>query len=40
MKTNHLFLVIAFFASVVSFSVHAQTLYNGVGHIPAAYQER
>ncbi|MBC6951766.1 right-handed parallel beta-helix repeat-containing protein, partial [candidate division KSB1 bacterium] len=30
----------AFFATVIGFSVQAQTLYNGVGHIPAAYQER
>ena len=40
MKANRLLLVMAFFASVLCFSVQAQTLYNGVGHIPAAYQER
>ncbi len=40
MKSCRLLLVVAFFATVIGFSVQAQTLYNGVGHIPAAYQER
>lgn len=40
MKSRHLLLVVAFLATIVGFSVQAQTLYNGVGHIPAAYQER
>lgn len=40
MKSRHLLLVVAFHATIVCFSVQAQTLYNGVGHIPVAYQER
>ncbi len=40
MKSYRLLHVVAFFATVIGFSVQAQTLYNGVGHIPAAYQER
>lgn len=40
MKSDRSFLVVAFFATVIGFAAQAQTLYNGVGHIPAAYQER
>jgi len=40
MKSYRFLLVVAFFATVIGFAVQAQTLYNGVGHIPAAYQER
>ena len=40
MKSCYFLLGVAFFATVIGFSVHAQTLYNGIGHIPSAYQER
>lgn len=40
MKCTSLLLIIVFITSVVVFSVQAQTLYNGVGHIPTYYQER
>lgn len=40
MKSLHLLLVTACLCLVSNSSIHAQTLYNGVGHIPAAYQER
>jgi hypothetical protein len=33
-------LIAAYLSVVSSFSIYAQSLYNGVGHIPTYYQER
>ena len=40
MKSCHWLLVALFFAESIDFSAQAQTLYNGVGHIPGYYQEQ
>ncbi|MBN2412115.1 right-handed parallel beta-helix repeat-containing protein [candidate division KSB1 bacterium] len=38
MKTNRFVLIILIFLMFISF-IQAQTLYNGVGHIPSSYQQ-
>ena len=40
MKSCHWLLIALFFAESIDFSAQAQTLYNGVGHIPGYYQEQ
>ena len=41
MKSYHLLLLVKLFIAVfAALPIQAQTLYNGVGHIPASYQER
>lgn len=40
MKSYRLLLIALFLGAITGLSIDAQTLYNGVGHIPAAYQER
>jgi len=39
MKTKHLSMIVTGFILVITAGVQSQTLYNGVGHIPASYQE-
>ncbi|MGH7597887.1 MAG: hypothetical protein ACREOI_16180 [bacterium] len=40
MKSYRLLLLALFLGAFNGMPIQAQTLYNGVGHIPAAYQER